>query len=164
MLEIGAVVVKAGEGVCRIDSVITMDVPNKGKDVPYFLLIPVADPKVRVYLPADGEHPEIRPVMTSEEAEELIDRIPSVLPLEIPTEKMREQIYRDEVRSCDPLRVAAVIRTLYRRGEERSANGKRSTALDDRYLTLAEKALYSEIVYATGKTEAEIREVLKSKA
>jgi len=157
MFDIGAYVVKAGEGVCRIDSRVELRIPGGDGSAPYFLLVPLSDPKIRVYLPVTGEHSDVRAVMSADEAEALIRKIPELMPLQVENEKIRETAYRDAVRSCDPERTVGVLKTLFARRRERTAAGKKPTALDERYLAAAEKALYSEIGFVLSLKNEEIR-------
>ena len=161
MFEVGAYVVKAGEGVCRIDGEIAMNVPGMDRPVPYFLLVPITNPKVRVYLPVAGEHADVRAVMTEAEARAFLQKIPSVEALPVLNEKVREQLYRDAVRSCDPDQLTAVLKELFRRGRERAEKGKRPTALDERYLGLAEKALFSELGFILSVPEEDLRAMIR---
>ena len=43
-----------------------------------------------------------------------------------------------------------IIKTLYLRGKERLASGKRLSSLDERYLKQAEEKLYVELAAALG--------------
>lgn len=48
-----------------------------------------------------------------------------------------------------------IIKNMYLRRQERISSGKKATVLDDRYFKLAEDKLYSELVFATVKTETD---------
>ena len=88
--------------------------------------------------------------MTKEEAEELIDSIPEIDELWVSNDKLREEKYKETMKSCECRDWIKIIKTLYLRKQERIAQGKKTTAMDDRYLRLAEENLYSELSLALG--------------
>ena len=87
-------------------------------------------------------------------------RIPLIEELKISNERMREQTYSDAVKSGDPHRLIAVIKTLYIRRKKREKMGRKSTAVDERYFALAEDTLYSELEAALEKDYAEIYQMI----
>ena len=82
--------------------------------------------------------------MTVEEAEKLIDEIPSIETLSIENEKFREDSYKKCIRTCECRDLLRIIKTIYIRKQARLSHGKKTTATDERYLKLAEDHLYSE--------------------
>lgn len=164
MLTIGDYIVKAGEGVCRVDCEIMMKVPGGVEEVPYYLLVPVSDERIRVYLPVSENYTEIRPVMSRIEAEELIDAVPSIEAAVVDNEKLRETTYKEAIRSCEPEKIIAILKHLRFRSLERQAQGKKNTAVDDRYFAMAEKALYSELGFVLEKSDDEVRDLLADSA
>jgi len=160
MLNIGDYIVKAGEGVCRVDSTIMMKVPGDGPEVPYYLLVPVSDARIKVYLPVLEEYTEIRPVMSRSEAQIFVESVSRIEATEVRDEKQRESTYKDALRSCEPERIVGIIKHMSNRSLERQAQGKKNTAMDERYFAMAEKALYSEIGFALEKTDEEVRLLL----
>ena len=166
MLEIGDYIVKVGEGVCRVDSEITMKVPGGSDEISYYLLVPVYDPRIKVYLPKTGsyEKTEVRPVMSTEEAKKLVHSVNEIQAAEVPNEKLREETYKEAIRSCEPDKLVSIIKHMYLRSVERQAQGKKNTAMDDRYFAMAEKALYSELGFVLHKSDAEVRALIKETA
>ncbi|MCX4321156.1 MAG: CarD family transcriptional regulator, partial [Lachnospiraceae bacterium] len=51
---------------------------------------------------------------------------------------------------CDCRDWIKIIKTLYQRKRERLARGKKTTAMDERYLRMAEENLYSELSLVLG--------------
>ena len=48
MIRIGDYVVKMNEGVCRVDSELLLDSYQDRRQVPYYLLLPVANDRMKV--------------------------------------------------------------------------------------------------------------------
>lgn len=146
MFEIGDYVVYGSKGVCKVVDISEMDLGGSSRR--YYFLEPVQDKGSKVYLPVDNQKAVIRPVMTREEALELIDEIPEVEDLQVPDERKREVSYKDAMRQCSSRVWVSIIKTLYNRKRERIALGKKITALDEKYLRAAENELYGELSVA----------------
>lgn len=75
-------------------------------------------------------------------------------------DKQREQKYREALKSCNPNELIGIIKNMYFRKQKRSAQGKRSTVVDERYFRMAEDALYSELAFAIGREKDEMQEII----
>ena len=75
MYQIGDYIVKNGNGVCRVDNIMHLDINGIDKNRLYYLLVPLDDEKGKVYVPVDTSVQHIRKVMSVEEAYELIANI-----------------------------------------------------------------------------------------
>ena len=98
--------------------------------------------------------------MTSQEAYELIDRIPDIPELNISNDKLRDQKYREVVKSIEPESWLSVIKTTYLRKKDRLEKGKKNTVADENYLKLAEKMLLSELCLVLGKEKVEVNNLI----
>ena len=163
MFEIGDYVVNAANGICRITELVEMDLSGSQDMKQYFLLIPVEEPTARVYIPLDTAESRIRKAITREEALAVIDRIPEIPELVVRSEKERELKYREAVKSCDPIQLAALLKMLYRRRQERMAAGKKNTAVDERYFKMAESHLYSELAFVIGEDKSQMVTVITNR-
>jgi CarD family transcriptional regulator len=161
MLKIGEYVMKNSEGVCRVDEKVMMQSYDSTGEVPYFLLVPIRDGRCRVYVPQADSYRDIRPVMSKGEAEKLIGKIPKIDPASIENDRAREQIYKDAIRSLDPVRIVSVIKNMYERSEERLRQGKKRTSVDDRYFKLAEETLFQELSFALKEEPETVRRMIE---
>ena len=157
MLKTGEYVVKAGEGVCKVETTVMMKSFGGETENAYLLLIPVADSRSKIYVPEAEEYRDLRPVMDAESARGLVRSVPKIAAADVDDDKARETVYKEALKSADPERLVSIIKSMYFRAEERRARGKKTTAMDDRYLKLAEKALYSEIGFALNVGMDEVR-------
>ena len=144
--QIGDYVVKANSGICRIQDICHLDMPNVDRSRLYYAMVTQDSMGSRLYVPVDGRKNEMRKVISEPEAWDIIEKIPDVEAAWINDEKQREQKYREALKSCDPELLIGIIKNMYLRKQKRTAQGKRSTVVDDRYFRLAEDALYSEQV------------------
>lgn len=160
MIRVGDYVVKMNEGVCRVDSELLLDSYQDKRQVPYYLLLPVANDRMRVYVPKAEEYSDLRLVMNKEEASELIREINGIAATTVENDRLREQIYKDALKSLDPKRLVGILKCMHDRGEQRLRQGKKKTAVDDRYQKLAETALCQELGFVLEKRPDEIHALL----
>lgn len=150
MFEIGEYIVYGNTGVCKVAEKTKMAAPGAKTDKLYYTLEPVYDKGCRLFTPVDNQKVKMRPVLTQQEADDLIGRIKEIDILWVKDEKNREQIYKDAIRTCNCEELVKIIKTLYLRKEKRLAAGKKVTSSDARYLHLAEESLYGELSVVMG--------------
>ncbi len=160
MFSIGDYVIKVNTGVCVVDAICEMDLLKNGEPRTYYTLIPLHNSKSRVYVPVDSDKLNMRSILSEDEAWVLIRQIPDIEEAWIPNDKLREQEYKDAIRSNDPRRLVSIIKNMYLRGKERVEQGKKITAIDERYFKMSEETLYSELAAAIGRDVSEIADLI----
>lgn len=167
MFEIGEYVVCGAKGVCQIRDITHIDMSGADKEKLYYVLAPVGDKNGTIYVPTDSEKIIMRRTISKEEAERLIDELPQIELLWVPDDKQREETYKEALRTCDYHAWVSIVKTLYQRKKERLAQGKKATAVDERYMKAAENGLYGELSLTLGvpreKMEDYIRETFVRK-
>ena len=156
MFNVGDFVINATNGICEIKEVIEMDSTVDKQKKAYFLLVPVAEKSAKVFIPVDNAASRIRYAIDADEAMAIINDMVNIPDTVVNSEKERELTYKNAVKSCDPRQLVGIIKCLYRRKEERFAQGKKCTAVDERYFKMAENNLYSELAFALGKEKKEM--------
>ena len=150
MFEIGELIIYGGNGVCRVEKIGPIDTGMGTKGRMYYTLNPLKNKDSRIFTPVDNEKVIMRPTMTKEDDLALIDQIQNVETLWIGDERRRETEYKEAVRKCDCREYVKIIKTIYLRKEARLADGKKVTAVDERYYAIAEENLYGELAVALG--------------
>lgn len=160
MFQVGDCVVSASGGICKIVDIVKMDISGTRNEKDCFLLVPIQDENMKLYIPVDVAPQRIRKVMERKEAEELIEEMSSVDELVVENERFREKDYKDAVYSGQPQRIVSVIKNIYARRQERLAQGKKTTVVDDRYFKTAVHILHSELAYAMECKEDEVENII----
>lgn len=150
MFKIGEYIIYGTSGVCRIEDITTMSLKGVPGDRLFYVLNPSSQKGGKIFTPVDNQKTPMRPVLTQEEASRLIDEIPGIEVLWISNEKLREAQYKECMKSCDCREWIRIIKTLYVRRMERTAQGKKITSTDEKYLHMAEDFLYSELEIPLG--------------
>ena len=161
MYKEGEYVVYGLSGVCLIEAVTTIDIKDMPKDVEYYVLSPLSQGG-KIYTRVDSSRDKIRPVISKDEAENLIKKIDEIEPLEVSNEKMIEELYKNAMRSFDCREWVRLIKCIYERKLSRVESGKKVTATDEKYMRMAEDALYSEIAIALGTSKDKVLEIILS--
>jgi len=158
MLQVGDYVVSSANEICKIEEKVKQDWFGEMKC--YFLLLPMAESGTKLYIPIETAEQRIRKAMNYEEAKDFIDRLKSVSKLKIENDKLREKEYKDAIYSGKPARIASAIKTIYLHMQKRISQGKKSTAIDEKYFKTAIHMLHSELAYALGCDEDDVEGII----
>ena len=163
MFQVGDFVVSATSGICQIKDVVSLDLSDSGQEKDYYLLEPVVQGQgnSKLYIPVDIADKRMRHAISEEQAWTIIRKIPQIDEAWIDNEKEREKRYKEVLLSCDLERIVAIIKNMYARKQVRMAQGKKSTAIDERYFKLAENHLYSELSFAVGQDSGSMQRIIQ---
>ena len=161
MYEVGEYIVYGVKGVCQIEDITHIDISGADKDRLYYVLAPLGGGSGRIYAPTDNQKITMRRVITKEEASQLIRDLPKIELLWVPDDKQREATYKEALNSCDYRVWVSIVKTLHVRKKERIAQGKKITALDERYMRTAENELYSELSLTLGVPKDEMEDYIR---
>lgn len=128
---------------------------HMGKD--YYVLSSVNDPSLSIEVPTDNANGFLRNVMTEEEAHELIDKIPYIVPI-VAEERQLESEYRTLLRSNQYEDLIKIIKTTYLRNEAKKHAGKKEAEKDASYFRKAENYLYSELAVALHMSYEDVKQ------
>lgn len=163
MFEKGEYIIYGTSGVCKIEDITTMNMASVPNDKLFYVLSPSSQKGGKIFTPVDNQKTIMRRVLSEEEASKLISEIPDIEELWITNEKMREEKYKECMRTGDCRDWIKIIKTLYLRKQQRNAQGKKITATDERYLKMAEDYLYSELEIPLGIPKAEMEDYITKK-
>lgn len=160
MFKVNDYVIYGSTGVCKVIGVGVPDMDYLKKDTDYYKLEAVYMKGSTIYTPVDSEKARIRPILTKEEAEQLIDDIDSIETIWSDNDKNREKEYKEAMLTNDCREWIKIIKTLYVRNKERKAEGKKITATDERYMHAAEENLYGELSISLGMDKGDVQEYI----
>lgn len=151
MFQQGDMIVYGRTGVCRVESI------EKEKDQDYYVLSPLYQ-KCSIKLPVEGKV-FMRPVVTRQEAEELIDGIPGVeaQPCESMALRKQTEYYQSFLanRACEKLVELTVSLHAKKKNAEREK--RKFGVVDERYLKEGEALLFGELAVALDIPPEDVR-------
>lgn len=156
MFQVNDTVIYGNHGVCKITDIGTLSISMIDKNKQYYTLQPVYQQTAVIYAPVENPKTLMRPVISKEDAEALIKEIPEIDSVWIASEKEREHQYKAALQTCDCRELVKIIKTLYMRKAARIQNGKKVTAVDEKYFRLAEARLYEELAYVLDMDKTQI--------
>ena len=151
MYQTGELIVYGSTGVCRVEGYTGLDRPGEDRERRYYLLKPLWQDGV-IYTPVDGGKVPMRPVMSREEAETLIDRMPGIpaAACQGSTAQALARQYQSAVREGGHQSLVEMMKAIYRKRRQAEAKNRRLGQVDERYMKQAERLLYGELAAALG--------------
>ncbi len=153
MFQVNELVLFGTTGVCRVEAVEPHEMPGTPKGRLYYRLAPLYKSGV-IYVPADSESAPLRPIITREQAERLIELLPSVdagaFDARTPQELAAQ--YQQVIRQHECESLAALIVTLYTKRQ----SGRKFGKIDETFLRRACELLHGELATALGLPPDEI--------
>ena len=148
-------------GVCKIEDIGPLSIGSSDKE--YYTLVPVYGRNSKLYTAVDSDKVVIRPIMTKQESDALINEMEEIDALRIGDEKRLEEIYKETMRTCDCKEWVRIIKTLYSRKMDRLSRGKKVTRSDERYLQMAEENLFGELAFSLQMPKEKVGEFIGEK-
>jgi CarD family transcriptional regulator len=147
MYEINDLIMYGREGVCRVDDICTLNITGTDKNRLYYILDPLYK-QGKIYTPIDTKI-YMRPIISSEEALQLIDGIPSV-ETNVCNERLKtlEDQYKAELNTHQCEDLIRLIKTVGVKKDESASKGKKLGKTDENYMKMAEETLYGEFAQA----------------
>lgn len=163
MLQVGTQVVYGIHGVCTIVDVEIRRVDRK--NVEYFVLEPRDQPGTRCYVPTQSQAAlsKLRPVLTREELELLLNSDFSYSDIWIKEENQRKQKYKELIANCDRASLLAMIRMLLDHKQKQLEAGRKFHLCDENFLRDAQKVLSSEFSFVLGIPQPEVGQYIMSR-
>ncbi len=160
MFKVGDYVVHYKEGVCEVTDIGKLDISCSDKQKEYYTLKPVYDAGGILYIPVDSETKQVRGIISTSEAEDLIRGVPDISTIPVSDEKKRETSYKEALLTNECQSWVALIKTSYQRKKKRIDSGKKAINVDDRYLNMAESFLYGELAVVLNIPKSEVEQYI----
>lgn len=157
MFERGDYIIYGSTGVCLIEDITVPEYfRSTGNEKLYYRLSPVFGTET-IYTPVDT-HVFMRPIITKEEAEDLIRRIPEIEEANFEGKDRRAtaENYRISIEKHECEDLVRLIKTVYHKNQLLTESGKKPGQTDLQYLRQAETLLHGELSVALGISIEEV--------
>lgn len=129
---------------CVIDRIERMRTPYSKVRRNYYVMHDICKEDNVYYIPTDSEG-NMRYPITKEEATDLLDSIDDIEQIEIGLERFRDEEYRKCIKESSPQMLVAMLKYFQKKKKERMSAGKTLSAIDEKYMKLASRNLFSEL-------------------
>ncbi len=161
MYQIGDLILYGGTGVCRVKDIISRKTGRAEPERTYYVLAPLYQTGT-ITTPVDNTKVFTRPVITREEAIDLIDQIPTIRAEAYHSQNLQqlENHYRTEMEEHDCLSLLRLTMSTYQKKIERERKKLKFGAVDRRYMERAENLLYGELAVALGIAKDSVQDFI----
>lgn len=158
MYAVGDKIIYGSSGVCIVEEICTPDFSREERGRKYYKLRPIYGTET-IYAPIDTAA-FMRPVMSRQEAEKLIARIPDIEAFVSDSRSVTvvRQQYEELFRGHDCETYIQLVKGIYKKGK----NGKKLGQTDQRYMKRAEEVLHGELAVALGITPDQVPEYIRA--
>ena len=163
MLQLGDRIVYGIHGVCCVVDIEQRIIDRKKAD--YYVLEPVDQPGAKFYVPTHNQIAvsKLRPLLTLQELEDLLQSSETHADIWIADENRRKQRYRELINSGDRASLICMIRSLHKHKEAQLSAGRKFHLCDENFLKDAQKLLTSEFSVVLNIPPSDVRAYIESK-
>ena len=158
MFREGEKIIYGSNGVCTVEEIGVPPFAKKGEDRLYYKLRPAGGTET-IYAPVDGPV-FMRPVMSRQEAEDLIARMPKIQEQVCTSHSIAllRQQYDAFFQSHNCETYVRLVKGVYLKGQQ----GKKLGQTDQRYMKRAEDVLYGELAAALDIPMEEVPDYIRT--
>lgn len=157
MFQPGEIIIYGNTGVCKVLEITHPKLHGVDKSKEYYVLSPLFQDGT-IYSPIDNPKVFMRPVISRQQANELIDMIPGLQARPIHsggTQQLSEQ-YQEYFSTHNCSDLLELIMSLYAKKQQQLSSKHKVGQIDERYMRKAEDLLYGELAVALELTPKEV--------
>ncbi len=143
-------------GICKITDIQTAPLEGMPPEKVYYIVQSVHDSNGVMYIPVDSDRVFLRPLLSREEAESFLHRIPSVEAIEEPNAKQLRAKYVECMHTHRPEEWVRVIKTVWKRANSPMRRNQHLSETERNFAENAKRYLYAELGLALGKSACEM--------
>lgn len=146
MYQIGDLILYSSTGVCEVTDIKTLEVAGAEQDRLYYILRPLYQECI-ISTPVEQSKVFMRPIISRQEAERLIDRIPSIRAKAYHSRVLHQlaEHYEASFKSHDCAALIELTMSIYEKKQGLLQQKRKCSVLDDRFLKRAEDLLFGEL-------------------
>jgi len=156
-------VVYENAGVCKVEDIVEMEFSDEGRKK-YYVLRPLSSDGT-IYTPVDNRKVSIRPVISKEEALNIIKKLPSadIRSYDGLKNTDLEAKYKESIRTHNCSDLIRLEMSIYRKCKTARKAGKKISELDDRYLKHLNDLINGELSIALDIPKDDVPEFIAGK-
>lgn len=146
MYKIDDLIIYGSTGVCRVKDIRKCDLMGSGEAQLCYVLVPLYH-DLSITTPVENTKVFMRPILTKQEAERLIDSIPELNTEAYHNNIMRqlEAHYKSYLDSHDCAELVKLTISLYSKKRQLQNQNRRFGMIDERFMKQAEELLFGEL-------------------
>ena len=151
MFQTGDLIVYGNTGVCKVEGLANPNLPGVDRDKEYYVLSPLYQ-EGTIYSPTDNTKVFMRPVISKDKAEELINMIPSMRAQSFHTNSSQQlaEHYQGFFNSHNCSDLIELVMSIYAKKQYLLTHKHKFGQIDERFMRKAEALLHGELSVALG--------------
>jgi CarD family transcriptional regulator len=144
-------------GICKVQGITTLDSPNVDHTLSYYVLEPLYQDGM-IYTPINKIQAPIRPVISREEAEKLIDMIPLIRAEAYHNRNLSEltRHYESILNTNNCADLIELTLSIYAKKKYCEEEKRKFGVVDSKYMKRAEDLLFGELAHALDISKEDI--------
>ncbi len=149
MYQVGDLIFYGNTGVCEVKGITTRDAGKANDKELYYVLEPVYQ-NCKIFIPVNTTEVFMRPVISKDEAKQLIDTIPTlqVETYEDYTSSQLTECYESLIKTHDCADLIELTMSIYTKKQLAEQKKHKFGAIDDKFMKRAEELLFGELAIA----------------
>jgi CarD family transcriptional regulator len=164
MYQNGDLIIYGSSGVCEVQDIITLNLPDGEGEKLHYKLKPLYE-TYTISTPVDNDKVLMRPVISRREAERLIEIMPTMQVEAYDCESMGDltRHYEALIRTYDGEELIRLTMSIFNKNQSRIGQKLKPDAIEKRYMKRAEDLLFGECAVALGIPREEVPGYIESK-
>ncbi len=162
MYKIGEKIIYGQTGVCEVVDICYKEfVKNKGQE--YYILKPVFNENNIIYAPTCNPKIFMRCLISKEEAEKLIENIPSIIKKSTQKQEYSKEEYLEKIYKSTLEDLVELTAYIYNKKKIIKSEKKRLNNVDEKYMIIAENLLFGELAAVLNIPICDVQKYIESK-
>lgn len=157
MYKTGDVILYGSTGVCRVTDIVTHGLPGQDKKQLHYVLKPLYQ-DCTITTPVDAMKVFMRPILTKDEAEQLVERIPSFKAEAFHSRFIGQLVehYETAMKTYDCADLIEMTLSIHAKKQTAEQHKRKFGAVDEKYMKRVEALLYGELAAALDLTRDQV--------
>jgi len=164
MYKVGSFVFYGSTGVCQVMDISAQAMGSGSAKQVYYTLKPLCQ-ECMIYTPVDNPKVFMRPIISKEEAEGLIDRIPDIHaePFHSQVLSQLTEHYKEGIGTHNCATLLKMTMSIYAKRQLILSQKRKFGAVDERFMKQAEDLLFNEFAAALGLGRDEVPDYIEKR-
>lgn len=161
MYQVGEKIIYGGNGVCVVEEIRMIEMPHSDEgEKAYYVLRPIYQDCI-ISVPVDTKM-FMRPMITAQEANELVDSIPGIQAEPYYNSALRQlqEYYENKLSTHSCADLVELTMSLYLKKKRAEEQKRKFGAIDERYMKRAEELLFGELSAALEIPKTEVKQYI----
>lgn len=164
MYDIDDLIMYGGTGVCKVSDITKPEFSGSDEDRLYYVLEPLYQSGV-IYAPVDNQKVFMRPVISEDEAKDLIDNIPQIHTEIYKSSSMQQltKYYQSVIDSHKCVELLQLTKSIHAKKVDAMKQNRHLGQIDKKFMKKAEELLFGEFAAALHISKDDVEDFIQER-